>query len=72
MHGSILRFGDIITASLFPVSRNHTLGVLAGQNMIDEQATEVLFEGKIPLKCLNKYVMNMIFTVRQLTLFTIQ
>lgn len=40
-------FGDIITASLFPVSRNHTLGVLAGQNIvIDEQATGVLFEGK--------------------------
>lgn len=40
-------FGDIITASLLPVSRNHTLGVLYGQGMIiDEKSTGVLFEGK--------------------------
>lgn len=48
-------FGDIITASLFPVSRNHTLGVLAGQNIvIDEQATGVLFEGKNTSKVFKK------------------
>lgn len=40
-------FGDIITASTLTVSRNHTLGVLYGQNIIiDEQASGILFEGK--------------------------
>lgn len=40
-------FGDIITASTLNVSRNHTLGVLYGQNIIvDEKASGVLFEGK--------------------------
>lgn len=40
-------FGDIITASTLNVSRNHTLGVLRGQNLIiDEKASGVLFEGK--------------------------
>lgn len=40
-------FGDIITASILNVSRNHTLGVLYGQGIkIDEQTTGVLFEGK--------------------------
>lgn len=40
-------FGDIVTASTLSVSRNHTLGVLYGQNIvIDEKASGVLFEGK--------------------------
>ena len=40
-------FGDIVTASTLSVSRNHTLGVLSGKNIIiDENATGVLFEGK--------------------------
>lgn len=40
-------FGDMVTASTLPVSRNHTLGVLYGQKIIiDEKATGVVFEGK--------------------------
>ena len=40
-------FGDIVSASTLPVSRNHTLGVLYGQKIvIDEKATGVVFEGK--------------------------
>lgn len=40
-------FGDIVTASTLPVSRNHTLGVLYGQKIvIDENKTGIVFEGK--------------------------
>lgn len=40
-------FGDIITASTLSVSRNHTLGVLYGQNIIvDEKSSGILFEGR--------------------------
>ena len=40
-------FGDIITASMLSVSRNHTLGVLHGQGIVvDEQSSGILFEGK--------------------------
>lgn len=40
-------FGDMVTASTLPVSRNHTLGVLYGQKIvIDEKATGIVFEGK--------------------------
>ena len=40
-------FGDIVTASTLSVSRNHTLGVLSGQGIVvDENASNVLFEGK--------------------------
>ncbi|WP_296866269.1 NAD(P)H-dependent glycerol-3-phosphate dehydrogenase [uncultured Methanobrevibacter sp.] len=49
-------FGDMVTASTLPVSRNHTLGVLYGQKIIiDENATGVVFEGK-----------NSIITVKRL------
>ena len=48
-------FGDIITASTFSVSRNHTLGVLHGQGIvIDEKASGVLFEGKNTVKIIKK------------------
>lgn len=40
-------FGDMVTASILNVSRNHTLGILYGQRIvIDEKASGVLFEGK--------------------------
>ena len=40
-------FGDIVTASMLSVSRNHTLGVLHGQGLvIDEKESGVIFEGK--------------------------
>ncbi len=40
-------FGDIITASVLSVSRNHTLGVLYGQGIVvDEKSSRILFEGK--------------------------
>ena len=46
-------FGDIVTASTLNVSRNHTLGVLHGQNIvIDEKASGILFEGKNTVKLL--------------------
>lgn len=48
-------FGDIITASTLNVSRNHTLGVLYGQNIvIDEKASGILFEGKNTTKILKE------------------
>lgn len=48
-------FGDIITASTLSVSRNHTLGVLYGQNIvIDEKSSGILFEGKNTAEIIKK------------------
>ena len=48
-------FGDIITASTLSVSRNQTLGVLYGKGIIvDEEASNVLFEGKNTVVILKK------------------
>ena len=48
-------FGDIITASTLSVSRNQTLGVLYGKGIIvDEEASNILFEGKNTVVILKK------------------
>lgn len=48
-------FGDMVTASTLPVSRNHTLGVLYGQKIIiDEKATGIVFEGKNSIVSMKK------------------
>lgn len=48
-------FGDIVTASTLPVSRNHTLGVLYGQKIvIDEEETGIVFEGKNSIKTIKE------------------
>lgn len=55
-------FGDMVTASILNVSRNHTLGKLYGQKIvIDEKASGVLFEGKNTTKILKRICDEMNF-----------